>query len=534
MKDVINESKNLRCPVVAKSKAQERTQEFLAEASQFKLGNLPTESRHPKTMRLSQLAKSDLPQAIEIFNEVDREAVSCLSLVKDELTELTRTIRETLSTGGRIFLCGCGATGRLSVSLEALWREEVLRIGRSDLSEKVFSFIAGGDFALVRSIENFEDHPEYGVRQLKDLGFKSGDLLLAITEGGETPFVIGAAEEAAQIQGRKPYFIFCNPPDLLCKTAERSKNVIQSPLIKKIYLAAGPMVLSGSTRLQATTVQQLAVGACLFACLENEGTPFYFIDEMKTALIQANFRDLAPLIESEALVYQKGEICVHRTDRFGVTVLTDTTERTPTFSLLPFESNLEIGREPSWTYLNVLGTTSADSAWKKVLGRSPRSLDWSEYSQQFGLTATLAYDFSEQGLKRRQTSGSVHIFDISDHHGALQFSFGKHAIQFFMPKSLLVQHLLVKCALNMTSTLLMGRLGRFLGNVMVYVRPTNKKLVDRSIRYIQLLLQDEGITKYSYGEICQALFEEFEGAKEDIPIVVRTFERLKDQAVSLN
>ena len=48
---------------------------FLAHASQFQLGMLPTESRHPKTMKLSQLAKDDLATAIGIFGEVDREAV---------------------------------------------------------------------------------------------------------------------------------------------------------------------------------------------------------------------------------------------------------------------------------------------------------------------------------------------------------------------------------------------------------------------------------------------------------------------------
>lgn len=534
MKDIVNESNKLRCPIVSKSKAHEKAQEFLREASQFKLGNLPTEARHPKTLRLSQLAKNDLRQAIELFNEVDQEAIACLHSVSKDLNGLAQEMRETLIQGGRIFLGGCGATGRLSVSLEALWRQEVERLGRQDLSEKVFSFIAGGDFALVRSIENFEDHPEYGVRQLYDLGFKSGDLLLAITEGGETPFVIGAAEEAAAVGGRRPYFIFCNPPDVLRATAERSRHVLDNPEVQKIYLATGPMVLSGSTRLQATTAQQLAVGACLFSALSGAETPLSWVQEFQSVLRQTDFRELAPLIEAEALVYQKGEVCVHSTDRFGVTVLTDTTERTPTFSLLPFENDLEKDRELSWTYLNVLGAQNTESAWQRVLGRSPRSLNWDEYRKQYGIQTTLAYDFSQKGLERRERKKPVHIFEILDQHGALVLNFASKSVQFKMPASLLAQHLLVKCALNMSSTLLMGRLGRFHGNVMVYVRPTNKKLIDRSIRYIQLLLQDEGITKYSYTQICEALFEEFEGVREDVPVVVQTFERLKQEVASFN
>lgn len=36
-----------------------------------------------------------------------------------------KSITETLDKGHRIFICGCGATGRLSLALESLWRQEV-------------------------------------------------------------------------------------------------------------------------------------------------------------------------------------------------------------------------------------------------------------------------------------------------------------------------------------------------------------------------------------------------------------------------
>lgn len=529
MKDLISDRKSMRCPIMGKSDSLIRARKFLEESGQFRLGNLPTESRHPKSMRLSQLAQTDLSEAIRIFNEIDREAVSSLELVRTELQVLKDEILDTLESGSRIFLCGCGATGRLSISLETLWREEVARQGRLDLEEKVVSFIAGGDFALVRSIENFEDHPEFGARQLLDLGFGKGDLLISSTEGGETPFVIGATEEAARIGGRKPYFIYCNPTDLLKKTTLRSKQVLENSFVNSIELKTGPMALSGSTRLQATTAQQLAVGACLFAALE-KSTPDLWIQEFQQILKMTNFSQLAPLIEKEAQVYSSGHICVHETDRFGITVLTDTTERTPTFSLLPFESNFEPSREPSWTFLSILKAGTSDQAWASVLKRSPRSLSWDEYKMLYGIERTLAYDFSEKSLIRRQAVrglDQVHVFKILERPSAILFEIDGRQASFAMPRSLLAQHLLVKCALNITSTLLMARLHRILGNVMIYVRPTNKKLIDRSIRYVQALLSDEGISKYSYETICETLFDEFENSKEDVPVVIRTFQRLK-------
>ena len=52
--------------------------------------------------------------------------------------------------------------------------------------------MAGGDVAIIASVEDFEDHPEFGAHQLLSLGFADNDLLIACTEGGETPWVIGA------------------------------------------------------------------------------------------------------------------------------------------------------------------------------------------------------------------------------------------------------------------------------------------------------------------------------------------------------
>lgn len=61
-------------------------------------------------------------------------------------------INDTLSTGGKVFICGCGATGRLSLVLEALWRQETKALNLNDLSDRVVSFMAGGDAALIKSV----------------------------------------------------------------------------------------------------------------------------------------------------------------------------------------------------------------------------------------------------------------------------------------------------------------------------------------------------------------------------------------------
>lgn len=506
------------CPILA-DQSKKRAEKYLAESGQFRLGNLPTETPHPMTADLSSLARNDLSEAIRVFNQIDRAAVQSILKVRLELDNLKQEVERTLKSGDRIFFCGCGATGRLSISLETLWRETA----PSELKDRVFSFIAGGDYALVKSIENFEDHPEYGVQQLKDLGFKKSDLLVAITEGGETPFVIGAAQYASEFSDRNPFFLFCNPPELLKKTTVRSKQVLENPKVRSIFFDTGPMALSGSTRLQATTVQQLAAGACLFSCLPSAPAWSVLVDRLTDVLKTTDFGKLSGLIQAEAAIYEQGGLLLHRTDRFGVTVLTDTTERTPTFSLLPFESKRDGDRTPSWTFLNITQSSDGQQAWKKVLGREPRCLGWNEIEKKFGLDATYGFDFSRPSTQRQMAGFST--FSILD-QGHLTFSLGHQTAQFPIPDHLLIQHLLVKVCLNIISTLVMARLGRVDGNVMVYVRPTNNKLIDRSIRYVQWLLERNGAEKFSYEQICHTLFREMESAQEDSPIIPRVLSRL--------
>jgi N-acetylmuramic acid 6-phosphate etherase len=62
----------------------------------------------------------------------------------------------------------------------------------------------------------------------------------------------------------------------------------------------------------------------------------------------------------------------------------------------------------------------------------------------------------------------------------------------------------VKLLLNALSTCTMVRLGRVLGNRMIWVVPSNLKLIDRATRYIR------DLAGVSYEEACRTLFEVIE------------------------
>lgn len=504
---------------------QKDFEDFLAVAEQFKLGGLTTEGLHPLTLELSSLVVTDPGAAALVLQDADKLALKQLCSYSAGIAELSVSIKGALLKGSRIFLCGCGSTGRLALSLEVLGRQGLLP---EEYRDSVIGFMAGGDAALIKSIESFEDHPEYGVKQMKELGFTRDDLLIAITEGGETPFVIGAVEYAAEYCVQQPWFLYCNEDDVLMQVAERSRLVIENPRIRKLNLTVGPMAISGSTRMQASTVQMAAVGYCLFCDSDSDLEKWF--EDLYELVEHADYAQLAPFIVRESKCYEEGRYLLYRTSEHGITVLTDTTERAPTFSLAPFENMFNKNGAPSLSYLCITGACSSEKAWKILLQREPRCLEWGQYADFSGREYFMGFDISDKGAETRRmrvSPAELHEFDISFSEGSLRFDFVSLNAQWNCGDAdLLQQHLLLKMLLNAHSTLVMGRLGRYEGNMMTWVKPSNNKLIDRSIRYISEFWRRQTGKEIAYRTVAEALFNELETLSVGEPIVIKTLDRL--------
>jgi N-acetylmuramic acid 6-phosphate etherase len=85
---------------------------------------------------------------------------------------------------------------------------------------------------------------------------------------------------------------------------------------------------------------------------------------------------------------------------------------------------------------------------------------------------------------------------------------------------------MVKMLLNAHSTCIMGLLGRYEGNVMTWVRPSNNKLIDRAARYILQILSDSG-QRPSYQDVVLKIFETIDVMKDNEPVVMRVVESFK-------
>ncbi len=505
-------------------------EDFIQKSSYFSLGHLPTEGFHPATSNLSDLARSDPDEAVRLIGRVDSDAVRTLRDAMDSIRKLSTEIHATLEQGSRVFISGCGATGRLALALESVFRS----IHRGQPWEnRVQGLMAGGDFALVKSVENFEDFPSYGERHLSDLGFTEGDLLIAVTEGGETPYVLGTVHGALAGSSRRPWFIFCNPTELLSSTVERSRVVLEHPGVNALCLSVGPMALSGSTRLQAATVQMLAVGMALtrnFSLLD------LLIEEL-SRLDLASF--ITPFVEWESGVYRSGGNVLYRTSTFPIAVLTDTTERSPTFSLAPFEKSTWSGEACSWCYLSIPDARSPLESWERILNRKPIGLEWEEFGGKLGLQSILEFDFGKDAAEARSQRirpKNQESIRIEGRTGTPHLDLVTGTLESSLESPLLLDPLgsqiLVKIILNTLSLVVMGRMDRYEGNVMTWVRSSNGKLIDRTLRYLDRLIAQRGLPHPGRDSLIGMVFETQARIGSDEAVILRVLEWIKSEARS--
>jgi N-acetylmuramic acid 6-phosphate etherase len=550
-----------------------RSAAFLKISGQFKLGSLITESSHPVTARLSEVAARDAAAGLDLLFQADADVLTKYRefVESGRAVAIREAVLGALRRGGNLFFTGCGSTGRLSLLLASLWRDfwqrqssRGLRCAPSpeDWERRAVSVMAGGDFALIKSVEGFEDFAAFGRKQIGDLGVSEKDVVFAITEGGETSFVIGTAWKAAEA-GAKVYFVYNNPDDVLCRFVERSREVIRSAAVEKINLTTGPMSITGSTRMQATTIQLCVLGTVLEMVLRDlmrelepggpcdvgsAGVPEKFLEafgRLARGLRAPEFLGrLASFVALEEEVYRNGGRNNYFADRFALDVLTDTTERSPTFCTPPFRKFDDTSASESWAFL-FTPASDASRAWTRLLGRRPQCVEWSDDEvralagggqfektrdvvRRIGGGELLRFRIGRDGLASRPPrSGDGAVAILGGEEAGLaaepdgfvrrQLDLARAAgartgviwvgapagggagagdperlcLEVPAPPddSLLgiLRHAALKLVLNALSTCTMVRLGRVAGNFMIWVVPSNLKLIDRATRYIEKL-----------------------------------------------
>jgi N-acetylmuramic acid 6-phosphate etherase len=269
-------------------------------------------------------------------------------------------------------------------------------------------------------------------------------------------------------------------------------------------------------------------------------------------------KSLAGLVELEEATYRSGHKNNYFANRFGIDVLTDTTERSPTYCTPPFRKFDNAAASESWAFL-FLPKEESTKAWESILKRAPRCVEWNEADvrglagvEKFARTMEIVRNISRAELMRFKIgldglpyralkNGDCAVavmsetekdsiappngffraqLDAAQRAGAKTawIYFGKSPMNSLPPvaKSVFVPvpetgllldgvtRVIVKLVMNALSTCTMVRLGRVMGNTMIWVVPSNLKLIDRSTRYICKL------TGLEYARANQLLFEVIE------------------------
>lgn len=477
---------------------------------------LLTEQYHPVTVGLSDLAQNNLPQALAVLKTVDLEMLSNLNAHVQAIRKLGLLVKQTLQSGHKIFISGCGAAGRAGV----LALREFAQ-AHPELKKHVIAILAGGDIALVRSVEGVEDDAVVGQAELEKAGWTPQDLLICLSASGSARFLHGQLEKAAQAGGQSPYFQVCNP-------VVEVQAKFNYPHVHYFATPVGPMALAGSTRMQAASVQMLIMGIVLLQL-----DPEKIIKSLHTLLRKTDLTSLVALIEQEAAILQKQEgVYWEVSPSLALTVFTDKTELSPTFTLPYIEAGSDLKDPAQLSQMRVIvkGTKETAQAWQKILGHAPKE----------GL---LDYDLSAGIRDKRKVylhNMPHHTItaELKDHHFVLKFEkqiqaeFNLEELATLPPAmASLLEQVFIKMLLNNASTLVAGRLNRYYSNLMTYVSPANVKLVDRVIGLVSDLLQQESdaarALKQKDAEAFAHLIQDtcYEMMKKNVsPIVLKTKE----------
>jgi N-acetylmuramic acid 6-phosphate etherase len=199
-----------------------------------------TERRNPRSSTI------DTASALEIVDLIGAEDAGVPGAVAKARKEIARAIdliEAAFRAGGRLIYVGAGTSGRLGV-LDAA--ECPPTFGTPP--EMVVGLIAGGEQALVRSVEGAEDDLDAARGAIDSLMAGPNDVVVGIAASGTTPFVQAALTQAHARKARAVFLSCSEPPRQLAGICDVFITVL-----------VGPEIVTGSTRMKAGTATKLVL-----------------------------------------------------------------------------------------------------------------------------------------------------------------------------------------------------------------------------------------------------------------------------------
>ena len=233
------------------------------------LNAMTTESRNPATMDLDTMSALEI---VSVMNREDEKVPRAIAECLPAIARCAELAGNAIRSGGRIVYMGAGTSGRLGV-LDAVECPPTFGVPYGT----VIGLVAGGATAFDRPLEDAEDRPEEGIRDLTAIGLKKEDILIGIAASGRTPYVLGGLAYARDL-GCHTAAIVCNAASPMAAAAELAIEVFP-----------GPECVTGSTRLKAGTCQKLILNmistAAMVSCGKVYGNLMVDVDPCNEKLV---------------------------------------------------------------------------------------------------------------------------------------------------------------------------------------------------------------------------------------------------------
>ncbi len=494
-----------------RTKAHEMAETFLKSEGDYRMGYVEAEQSNPKTKTLDKTFAGNPYEGVKMLLSVDEDLIGLYktALGSEEFDAFCHKIYETLSGTGKIIFSGCGSSGRLCMCIEKAFRRAVRGTALSHLEDRVTTVMTGGDYALIRAVESFEDYMVLSEMQVDEIEPTENDLLIGVTATGETTSILGSAIHASK-KGAYVYMVVCSDPRCMIGKMDRVDKLYLRDGVSVVYLPCGAMAVTGSTRMQSSTIEMAVIMSAfelvIARLLGEEQTKDYLCSSFENTIRylqnESNVKMIGDYAVKEASLYREGGYVTYFSENYVFDILTDTTERAPTFATPPLRQQCKTDQPLSWAFVKNPALTNGE-AWIDCLGRAARCISWHEdVYKNVGITKKvpdisvdrlMEFEIGCEPDTEREEKHGIAVWvdskkpDNSFHNCAdryeekteLVFELEKYPTRMDM-----FEHLGIKMAINTVSTSAMALFGRICGNYMSFVDMSNKKLVDRGARII--------------------------------------------------
>ena len=189
----------------------------------------------------------DIWDPLEILDGMIEGQFAAVSAVREARFQLERAasaLAAHLKDEGRLVYVGAGTAGRVAVQDGA-----ELPPTFNWPQDRLLLLIAGGNDALLRSVEGAEDDIGQAARSVRRSEIGAKDAVIAVSASGTTPFTLAAMREAKALGA------------LTIGVANNRAAPILTEADHPIFLDTGAEPIAGSTRMKAGTAQRIALNA---------------------------------------------------------------------------------------------------------------------------------------------------------------------------------------------------------------------------------------------------------------------------------